>query len=67
MLTNSNSRSIINSIISLGKSLGKTIIAEGIKTLEQKEYLTEEGCDQMQGYYFSPPLPGEKALEKLKK
>lgn len=50
------SRMILNSIISMAKSLGMYVITEGVETKEQIEYLTDMGCDVFQGYYFSKPL-----------
>ena len=47
---------IVNTIIALAKSLGYKTIAEGVETIEQKEYLKENGCDNIQGYYHSKPL-----------
>jgi len=44
-------------IIEMGHSLGQIIIAEGVETEQQLIYLTQHGCDIIQGYYFSPPLP----------
>lgn len=57
---------IINSIISLGHKLNKIVIAEGVETKEQYEYLKELGCDIIQGYYFSKPLLPEEAVEYLR-
>lgn len=47
---------ITSLIISMGKHLNLKIVAEGVETEEQLQYLTRLGCDQYQGYYFSPPL-----------
>lgn len=45
--------------VSLGKKLNAMIVAEGAETKEQCEYLQQKGCDAIQGYYFSKPLPKE--------
>ncbi len=48
---------ILNAIIVLGHSLGIKVIAEGVETAYQHKYLQEIGCDELQGYYFSKPVP----------
>jgi diguanylate cyclase (GGDEF)-like protein len=47
---------IVASIISLAHNLKLSVIAEGVETAEQLDYLFRHGCDEMQGYYFSRPL-----------
>jgi len=49
--------SIIKAIISLGHSLDLKVIAEGVETKEQLEILKDNGCDEIQGYYLSRPIP----------
>ncbi|MBW4838952.1 MAG: EAL domain-containing protein [Paenibacillaceae bacterium] len=58
--------SLLRSIIQLGKSLGMTVLAEGVETKAQFEFLQQNGCDQIQGYYYSRPLNAE-AVEGLLK
>jgi diguanylate cyclase (GGDEF)-like protein/PAS domain S-box-containing protein len=48
---------ISNAIIALGQSLDLIVIAEGVETQDQWDLLLAQGCDQMQGYFFSKPLP----------
>ena len=52
---NSEDKAIAEAIISLGKTLGVSVIAEGVETQEQFEFLKERGCDSMQGYLVSRP------------
>ncbi len=56
----SNDAAIVASIVALAHNLKLSVIAEGVETADQLDYLRREGCDQMQGYYFSKPLPAEK-------
>ena len=56
---------IIKHIISLGHSINAEIIAEGVETKEQYKYLKKQGCDIIQGYYFSKPLLPEEATRFL--
>jgi diguanylate cyclase (GGDEF)-like protein len=57
METEPKASAIVNTIMGLGKSLGLTIIAEGVETPAQAKILTEAGCDQAQGFLFGRPLP----------
>ena len=58
---------IASTVISIGQQLGHRVIAEGVETAEQLEFLRGAGCDEVQGYLFSRPLaagPFEEALRK---
>jgi EAL domain-containing protein (putative c-di-GMP-specific phosphodiesterase class I) len=55
---------IVTLIIQLAHSLRLHVIAEGVETHEQADYLRRQGCDVMQGYYFSPPVSAE-AFEQM--
>jgi EAL domain-containing protein (putative c-di-GMP-specific phosphodiesterase class I) len=50
-------QAIAQAIISMGKALGMTVVAEGVETIEQQTFLRRHGCDEMQGYLFSKPVP----------
>ncbi len=50
---------IVSAILSIAKKLDLEVVAEGVETAQQRDVLTVGGCDQLQGYYFSPPVPAE--------
>lgn len=58
---------ILKAIIALGHSFGLKVVAEGVETAYQQAYLHGMGCDELQGYYFSKPLPLADFLLILKK
>lgn len=60
-----NGRSIIQCVLNLAKQLKIPVVAEGVETEEQYNYLKSSGCDFIQGFYFSKPLPKEEYLEKI--
>jgi diguanylate cyclase (GGDEF)-like protein/PAS domain S-box-containing protein len=58
---------IASTIISMGRKLGHRVIAEGVETIEQMEFLRQAGCDEVQGYLYGRPMPAfdfEKALRE---
>lgn len=52
-------RTLASMIIMMSHAMGFTVVAEGVETLEQLEWLREQECDEFQGYYFSRPVPVE--------
>ena len=58
-------QAIALAVISLGHRLNLRVIAEGVETEEQREFLAANECDEMQGYLFSPPVPAERITEML--
>jgi diguanylate cyclase (GGDEF)-like protein/PAS domain S-box-containing protein len=59
--------SITKAIIALATSLNLKVIAEGVETKEQKEFLTQNGCHNIQGYYYSKPIIADEMEEILRK
>ncbi|UAY64415.1 EAL domain-containing protein [Enterobacter bugandensis] len=59
MLGNEKSRKLVETIINIARTMEMTVVAEGIETDEQQAILTSLGCDYLQGYLFSRPLPAE--------
>jgi EAL domain-containing protein (putative c-di-GMP-specific phosphodiesterase class I) len=55
--TDTNDRAIVNAIIGLAHNLGLQVVAEGVETEPQRNHLVDQGCDILQGYLFSRPLP----------
>ena len=64
-LTNKDDREIIKTIIAMANNLDMDTVAEGIETPEQQEFLTHQGCQVMQGYYFGRPMPAKNVEELL--
>jgi EAL domain-containing protein (putative c-di-GMP-specific phosphodiesterase class I) len=63
--TDPEDAAIVRTVISLGHSLGIEVIAEGVETEQQREFLRLHRCDAGQGYLFSPPLPCDEAARFL--
>jgi diguanylate cyclase len=66
MTRRSEDASIVRAIISLAHSLHLKVIAEGVETSEQLSLLADLGCDQYQGFYFSPALAADKFVALVK-
>ena len=58
----SQDAAIVQAIIGLGHTLGIDVIAEGVETIDQREWLRRLDCDEIQGYYYSRPLPQDNVL-----
>jgi diguanylate cyclase (GGDEF)-like protein len=59
MVSNADAAAIVNSIMGLGRALGRPVVAEGVETKEQLELLKLQGCNEVQGYLIGKPLPIE--------
>ena len=64
---NPKTKSIVHSIIGMAHEIGRKTVAEGVETEEQVSFLRQSGCDYIQGYYYSKPLPEEEFVEFLEK
>ena len=57
---------IVRAILAMGHSLGMVVVAEGVETTVHAEFLRDEGCDILQGYLISKPVPADQATEFLR-
>ncbi|MBY0241803.1 MAG: EAL domain-containing protein [Burkholderiaceae bacterium] len=61
-----NDCAIARAIVTMAQQLRQEIVAEGVETAEQMSFLRELGCDQLQGYLFSPPVPADDFAQMLR-
>ena len=61
----SDDRAIVGAILSITEHLGLTAVAEGVETLQQRDLLYASGCQQLQGFLYSPPVPVDLATDLL--
>jgi diguanylate cyclase (GGDEF)-like protein len=59
---NREDEAIITAILAMGRSLGLSVVAEGVETATQLSFLVDLGCDFVQGYYFAKPMPARHAM-----
>ena len=62
----SKDKAITEAIIAMGKTLSLTVVAEGVETQAQEDFLREHICDEMQGFYFSKPIAPDKFADLLR-
>ncbi|WP_095155207.1 bifunctional diguanylate cyclase/phosphodiesterase [Pseudomonas sp. Irchel 3E13] len=63
----SDDAAIVSAIVALGQALGLRIVAEGVETDRQQDFLTRLGCDSLQGYLLGQPVPAERFLSDIEK
>ncbi|QUE86295.1 EAL domain-containing protein [Exiguobacterium alkaliphilum] len=66
LFTDRNQEAIVRSMIQLGHNLGMKVLMEGVETSDQLEWLLNEQCDYVQGYYFSRPLREKEVVKHVK-
>lgn len=66
VLCDSNDAAIARTIVALGQSLGLSVIAEGVETEAQREFLAHHGCPLYQGYLFSRPVPAAEFVDRVR-
>jgi EAL domain-containing protein (putative c-di-GMP-specific phosphodiesterase class I) len=64
MHKNSNDQTLVRTIIDLAHNFGMEVIAEGVETSQQASILAGYGCDLLQGYYYSKPLPADQHFRR---
>jgi EAL domain-containing protein (putative c-di-GMP-specific phosphodiesterase class I) len=62
-----DNKAITEAIIVMGKNLSLTVVAEGVETKEEENFLREQVCDAMQGFYFSKPIAPDQFADLLRK
>jgi EAL domain-containing protein (putative c-di-GMP-specific phosphodiesterase class I) len=65
--TDSDSRAIVKGVIGLANALGLNVVAEGVETAEQQQFLIEAGCHTLQGYFIAKPLSVDALEDWLRK
>ncbi|MBV6286202.1 putative bifunctional diguanylate cyclase/phosphodiesterase [Pseudomonas aegrilactucae] len=63
----SDDAAIVSAIVALGQALGLRIVAEGVETDRQQDFLTRLGCDSLQGYLLGQPMPAERFIADIEK
>jgi len=66
LAVDSSDKAIVNTVIAMAHSLNLEVIAEGVETEEQRQYLESAGCTHYQGYFFGKPMPIKQFKEALK-
>lgn len=64
--TDANDAAICSATVALGHNLGLELVAEGVETDVQREFLTRLGCDVLQGFFYSKPLPADQIIDYLR-
>ncbi len=67
MIDHEEQKAIVRAILAMSKSLKMKVVAEGVETIEQAQFLSDEGCELLQGYLFSKPVPAFEANKLLVK
>jgi EAL domain-containing protein (putative c-di-GMP-specific phosphodiesterase class I) len=58
-------KDLTEAIIAMGRTLSLTVVAQGVETKEQVDFLCRNGCDEIQGFYLNKPIPADQIAELL--
>lgn len=64
-IVDSEENSLAEHIVRMGRRMGMCVVAEGVESQEQLQYLKKHECDMIQGYFFSRPVPRDEAMKLL--
>ena len=64
ILEDDSDKAIVNAIIALARQLELEVLAEGVETYEHQSYLSSQGCDYVQGYYYCKPIPADEMFDR---
>jgi EAL domain-containing protein (putative c-di-GMP-specific phosphodiesterase class I) len=59
-------RALTEAIIAMGKALGRTVVAQGVETKEQADFLRQYACDEFQGFFLDKPLPADQMTSLIR-
>ncbi len=62
----SENKALTKAIIAMGRTLSLTVVAQGVETKEQADYLRQNACDEYQGFYLNKPMPADQMAELLR-
>jgi diguanylate cyclase (GGDEF)-like protein len=65
MTSDAENTALADAIIAVGKRLSVTVVAQGVETMEQADFLRAQPCDEFQGFYFNRPVPPEEFIQSL--
>jgi diguanylate cyclase (GGDEF)-like protein/PAS domain S-box-containing protein len=66
MVTSQNDRVIVSAVLSMARELGLQVVAEGVESIEQLDFLRDKGCPFVQGYYIGAPMPAANFVSAVK-
>jgi EAL domain-containing protein (putative c-di-GMP-specific phosphodiesterase class I) len=59
LISDSDDAAIVTAMLAMGRTMGMKVVAEGVMTRQQADFLVTKGCDQLHGFYFCPPVSAD--------